>query len=268
MGGSPQTSGSSLPTKPASGEVLTEPDDDQDSAAILGRLTTVLDPELDQSIVELGFVRSLRVRDKHAEVGLQLPTSWCAMNFAFVMAEDVRKVLLRAEGIEQVTVRLGDHCAAAEIEAAVNEGKPFSAAFPGEGAAGLEGLRTTFLRKGFLVRQERLLHQLLETARSPEEISDLCVNDGPDVACAEVLRRYLDRRAELGLDCSPAAPLIVDQSGLPVAADRLKAYYHQIRTIRVSVEANGSFCRAVLAKRATSTTAAATTVRGETHVQA
>src|SRR5690349_19228545 len=101
---------------------------------------------------------------------------------------------------------------------------------------------------------------------SREEISRLRVSDCVESVRGRVLQRYLDRRVELGLDCSPSAPLIVDQSGLPIAADRLETYYHQIRTIRVSMEANGSFCRAVLAKRFTSTRSAATT-KGEARVQ-
>src|SRR5215472_16808348 len=126
-------------------------------AAILERLAQVLDPELDEPILDLGFVRGLRLRSGHAEVALRLPTSWCAVNFAFLMAEDVRHALLAVEGIRWVTVSLGDHCAANEIEAAVNNGQPFAVAFPGEAFGSLEALRLTFLRKGFLSPQERLL---------------------------------------------------------------------------------------------------------------
>jgi len=247
--------------------MLTEFDADQNSAVILARLATVLDPELDESIVELGFIHALRVYDRQAYVTLELPTSWCAMNFAFIMAEDVRKSLLTLDGIERVTVRLGDHCAAAEIEAAVNDGKPFSAVFPSEGGVGLTTLRITFLRKGFLVRQERLLHGLRKSGRSPDEISALCVSDGLREPGDEVVHRYLERRAELGMDCSPAAPLVVDQSGASVPAEQLDAYYQQIRTVRVSMEANGAFCRAVLAKRAASNQPSTTTNRGNAHVQ-
>jgi hypothetical protein len=60
--------------------------------------------------------------------------------------------VLTVEGVRRVTVRLGDHCAAEEIEAAVNDGRPFSEAFPGEGAGSLAALRLTFLRKGFCRR--------------------------------------------------------------------------------------------------------------------
>ena len=48
---------------------------DFDTTVILGQLAQVLDPELDESIVDLGFVRSVRLHSDHADVTLQLPTS-------------------------------------------------------------------------------------------------------------------------------------------------------------------------------------------------
>src|SRR5437899_6425316 len=189
-----------------------------DGTAILKRLEQVLDPELDESILDLGFVRALPLRSGHASVTLRLPTSWCAVNFAYLMAEDVRRALLTVEGIRQVTVRLGDHCAAEEIEAAVNDGRPFAEAFPGEGAGSLAALRLTFLRKGFLSRQERLLRELRDAGCSTASICALriggvAMQDDAIVirqpGCAPVeggsaatLQRYLERRAELALDCS------------------------------------------------------------------
>jgi len=59
----------------------------------------------------------------------------------------------------------------------------------------------------------------------------------------------LDRREELALDCSPATPLIVDLEGISFSADQLQTHYEAIRTVRVALEANGSFCRAVLSTR-------------------
>src|SRR5271169_6090599 len=233
-----------------------------DGSAVLQRLEQVLDPELDESILDLGFVRSLQLRSGHAKVALRLPTSWCAVNFAYLMAEDVRHALLSVAGIHEVTVGLGDHCAAAEIEAAVNEGRPFAEAFPGEGAGSLEALRLTFLRKGYFGRQERLLRELREAGCSHQTICSLrlgevstrddaivirrpgcaLVKSGP----AAVLQRYLERRAELALDCDRSAPLIVDLEGEPFSAERLHAHYQAARTMRVAMEANGSFCRALL----------------------
>jgi hypothetical protein len=53
-----------------------------DGSALLERLARVLDPELDESILDLGFVRSLELHSGHASVALRLPTSWCAVNFS------------------------------------------------------------------------------------------------------------------------------------------------------------------------------------------
>jgi metal-sulfur cluster biosynthetic enzyme len=236
-----------------------------DGTAILEQLDHVLDPELDESILQLGFVRALQVDAGHATVVLQLPTSWCSVNFAYLMADDVRRALLTVEGIARVTVRLSDHCAAATIEAAVNAGQSFTAAFPGEASENLDTLRLTFLRKGFLGRQERLLHALRHAGYTPEAICALRLSDalGPEGVCrlwappqaqgehclALTLQRYLTRRAALGLDCTPMAYLIVDLDGQPLSAAGLQAYYQTVRTVRVAMEANGSFCSALLAVR-------------------
>ena len=80
-----------------------------DGEVILAALSEVLDPELDEPVLELGFIRSLEVQEGHATVTLGLPTSWCAANFAYIMAEDIRRALLGVDHIEDVTVRLGDH---------------------------------------------------------------------------------------------------------------------------------------------------------------
>jgi metal-sulfur cluster biosynthetic enzyme len=232
-----------------------------DGSAILERLGQVLDPELDEPILDLGFVRSLELHSGHAKIALRLPTSWCAVNFAYLMAEDVRRTLLAVDGIRRVTVRLGDHCAAAEIEAAVNDGRPFAEAFPGEGAGSLEALRLTFLRKGYFSRQERLLRELRAAGCSTAAICVLRIGDvtvqgdmmvirppadAPvEIRSGAVLQRYLQRRAELGIDCSLVASLIVDLENKPFS-ERLQQHYETIRTLRVALEANGAFCRAVL----------------------
>lgn len=233
-----------------------------DGTVLLERLQPILDPELDEPILQLGFVQSLHVHDGHATIVVQLPTSWCAANFAYMMADDIRRALLTVEGIDDVTVRLCDHFAAEAIETAVNAGKPFAEAFPGEGCGSLTALRVTFLHKGFTSRQERLLRDLRAVGFLPEDICTLRVGDvvvqgdvcvvqraghAPiEVGSAETLCRYLARRAELGFTCAATAPLIIDLRGHPVAVERLQAYYQAARTVRVSLEANGVFCRTLL----------------------
>jgi metal-sulfur cluster biosynthetic enzyme len=144
-----------------------------DGAALRERLAQVLDPELDEPILDLGFVRSMRIDAGHVHVALRLPTSRFARNFAYLMAEDVRRALLGLAGIDAATVGLGDHRAAAEIEAVVNAGRPFAEAFPGEGGGDPVALRRNFLRKGFLVRQERQSRELRALGCEPPVICAL-----------------------------------------------------------------------------------------------
>jgi metal-sulfur cluster biosynthetic enzyme len=65
-----------------------------DREVILKRLDRVLDPELDQSVLELGFIEAIEAENGHLTVETQLPTSWCSPNFAYMMAEDIRRELL------------------------------------------------------------------------------------------------------------------------------------------------------------------------------
>ena len=57
-------------------------------------LGTVIDPELDEPITDLGFVRSLACHPSlNVKVHLRLPTSFCSPNFAYLMASDAKDVL-------------------------------------------------------------------------------------------------------------------------------------------------------------------------------
>ena len=233
--------------------------------AILDRLDSVLDPELDESILSLGFVRAMHEENGHLTIELHLPTHWCAANFVYIMAFDARQELLKIDGIERVTVRLPDHFASNAIEAGVNAGSYFAEAFPDEATENLDQIRDLFLRKGYTKRQEGFLRQLISAGFSFKEISALRIEDvrfdeaycrvcrsKPQedyVGPAGEARRYLERRAALDLDCSPSGPLMTDLRDKPIPADGLEDYLIRARTVRVSMEANGSFCAAVLQSR-------------------
>ncbi|HEY2528264.1 MAG TPA: hypothetical protein VGJ20_10005 [Xanthobacteraceae bacterium] len=133
---------------------------------------------------------------------------------------------------------------------------------PKPSPARLEALRLTFLRKGFYVRQERLLRDLRAAGCAPAticalQLGEMSIQDemivirqpgcAPiEAGSAVILQGYLERLAELRLDCDNAAPLIVDLEGKPFSPERLHAHYEAARTVRVAMEANGSFCRAML----------------------
>lgn len=235
--------------------------------AILKQLDRVLDPELDQSVLKLGFIKSIEAKNGHLTVETQLPTSWCSPNFAYMMAEDLRRELLSVDSIQEVTVRVQDNVVSAAIEAGVNSGKTFDEAFAGEAFEGLGDLKGLFLRKGYVKRQEALLRRLRD-ADLPFEaicalrIQDVSYQDGVALLTSQdgsvmriepdtIVRDYLERRAQIDLDFRPESALFVDLSGKAVSAEGLQKYLIYARTVRLSLEANGSLCSALLdAKKA------------------
>ena len=226
-----------------------------DADAVLQGLDRVLDPELDESVLSLGFVESVTGDESGSvTVELRLPTYWCAANFSYLMASDVRRELSGLAGVRAVTVKLNEHFASREIEDGAGPGKTFAEAFPGSGPDTLEQTRQIFLRKGFFTRQEKLLRALKQSGLSFDEIAALRVNDvsGSGGRCqtdARTVSRYLERRWELGLDCSDSARLIVDVTGRAIPAEELETYYIRARTTRLAMEANGSLCLAMLQSR-------------------
>ena len=191
--------------------------------------------------------------------------TWCSPNFAYMMAEDIRAALVSIHRVRQVTVRLQDHFAAEQIEAGVNAGEPFQDAFPDEALGDLQELRLYFLQKGFLKRQERLLRGLRQAGWSFPEIAALQVGDletqgeacrirrkdgsRSEVDCAQAATRYLERRSQLGFDCSPTAVLVTDTRENPISSEKMREHFVMTRTIRVAQDANGSMCCALLAAR-------------------
>ena len=217
---------------------------------VLARLDRVLDPELDESVLALGFVERVDGDESgNVTVALRLPTYWCAANFSYLMASDIRNQLLDLEGVNSVTVKLGEHFAGREVERGAGPGMSFGEAFPEGGPDTLEETRRIFLVKGYYSRQERLLQALKRAGLSFEEMAALSVAGVPDTVDQRVATRYLERRDELGLECSAASPLVVDVKGAPVAADELEAYYVRARTTRLAMEASGSLCSAMLQSR-------------------
>lgn len=72
-------------------------------------LDAVLDPELDEPITDLGFVHTVDVDGGRVTVHLRLPTSFCAPNFAYLMASDAKDVLTALPWTTEVVVMLDDH---------------------------------------------------------------------------------------------------------------------------------------------------------------
>ncbi len=211
--------------------------------AVLGALSGVRDPELDEPVTDLGFVSDLRISDAAVSVRLRLPTYFCAPNFAYLMVADARDAVLAVPGVRRASVVLEDHYASDEL----NNNAAFDDAFPGETVGpNLDELRTTFRRKSFVSRQEQLCRALIGDGRSARELAQMRLGDVPPSGEFET---YLDRRAELGLDVSRDAPLVVDPDGRRVPEEAVIQHLRFARTVRVSIEGNAGLCRGLLETR-------------------
>jgi metal-sulfur cluster biosynthetic enzyme len=215
---------------------------------VLAALDRVIDPELDEPVTALRFVRSVEV-DPGGEVRivLRLPTPQCAPNFAFLMAADARKVVRPLLGVRRVSVLLEDHYTGEEINGALGRGEGFTGAFPGETEDDdLEALRGLFQRKALIARQSTICEALLAAGASAEQVLAMRVGDLPDRPEA---RRGLELRAALGLGTASDAPAFVLASGEPVVVDQLQRWLRMARLVRTSLEANGGICRSLLQAR-------------------
>ncbi|GAA2894121.1 iron-sulfur cluster assembly protein [Streptosporangium fragile] len=212
-------------------------------------LATVRDPELDEPITELGFVSAAEVREGHVSVRLRLPTYFCAPNFAYLMVADARDAVRAVPGVVSADVRLEDHFASDEINAGVAESAGFAGSFPGDACAELDELRLTFRRKAYLASLDRLCTRLAAEEPQPARLRLGDVPESPELA------GLLRRRAELGLDCSPESPLLLDERGEPIPAEQAQLRLRFARTVRVSIEGNAGLCRGLLRTRYPESTA-------------
>ncbi|HWE08968.1 MAG TPA: iron-sulfur cluster assembly protein [Solirubrobacteraceae bacterium] len=215
---------------------------------VLAALAEVHDPELDEPITTLGFVRSCDVTaEGDVDVVLRLPTPQCAPNFAFLMAADARNVVRRLPQFRTVSVRLEDHYTGREINDAVGRGEGFTGAFPGETADDdLDALRELFVRKALVGRESRLCEALLAGGAAVDEVAALRIADLPDTRDAQ---RCVELRRRLGISCGADAPAFVLPTGEPVRARELERWLRTARLMRMSLEVNGGICRSLLRSR-------------------
>ena len=219
-----------------------------DTAEVLAALDGVRDPELDESVTSLGFVTSCSVSvGGVADVRLRLPTYFCAPNFAFLMVADAYDAVSGVEGVRRTEVVLEDHFASDAINGGIAARSGFVESFGALAAGELDELRADFVRKAVLAGTDRVCRPLLGAGRTTDELAELTLGDVPPSADRERLR---SRRAELGLPSGDAAPLLIDAtSGEAIGAQALPLHLRRARLTRVSVEANGGVCRALLSER-------------------
>ncbi|MER6991305.1 iron-sulfur cluster assembly protein [Saccharopolyspora hirsuta] len=212
-------------------------------------LDEVLDPELDEPITDLGFVRSLEASATGVvTVHLRLPTSFCAPNFAYLMASDAKDVLRALPGVAAVEVVLDDHHDSELINRGLRADAGYRGTFGDEAEEDLEELRLTFRRKAHAAAMERCLATLLKAdpELAEEDLAEISIADLPD---APTTRSLLKRRADLGLTTDPSAPVLVDDRGRPRPRDEVPFQLRFARAVRISIEGNAHFCRGLLRTR-------------------
>lgn len=219
------------------------------SDQVIGALATVMDPELDEPITELGFVRSVAIRDGGVSVHLRLPTSFCSPNFAYLMASDSLDALRLVEGIGQVEVFLDDHHDSNKINAGLAANAGYIGTFGSEASESLDELRLVFQRKAHTASMERAVSALLAlTEVTIEDLPRITLADLPPGRIKDALLR---RRVDIGLGVRPTDPVVVDDGGAVVPEAELPLRLRFAKSVRISMEGNAHFCRGMLATRYT-----------------
>ena len=212
-------------------------------------LNAVMDPELDEPITALGFVRSLAVSPGgNVKVHLRLPTSFCSPNFAYLMASDAKDVLRSLEWTRQVTVELDDHHDSDIINAGLSADAGYRGTFGHEAEESLDELRETFRRKAHTAAMERCLTALLraDPQRPESALADVRLADLPG---DQITHALLGRRRALGLSTAPDALVMVDHHGRGYAPDDVPLALRRARSTRISIDGNAHFCRGLLRTR-------------------
>lgn len=225
----------------------------QRQAQIWACLERVTDPELDESVTELNFVTHAEIDEANCvHIGFRLPTYWCAANFSFLMADDIRRAIDALDWVEGVSVVIGEHMYADKINAGLAKGLTFQETFGAEADGDLEELRQTFLVKAYKRRQLALLNHLTAAGHAIAAILALSLAELDclplDEAGEKLRRRYLERRGVVGAT-TPDALAFITAEGTRLKPETYAAYVAGLRRVGVNAEFNGALCRGLLAAR-------------------
>ena len=222
-------------------------------AEVWRRLETVTDPELDEPVTALEFVTRADVDANNCvHIEFRLPTYWCAANFSFLMADDMRSAVKELPWVAEVSVVLGEHMCADKINAGLARGLNFQETFGAEADGDLDELRRTVLLKAFQRRQAALLARLVETGRDAARLVEMTLDELADLevdeAGSRLRTRYLERRSIVS-DSPTSSRAFVDADGDPLQAETLSTYVRMLRRVDVNAEFNSALCRGLLHAR-------------------
>lgn len=87
---------------------------------IFDALTSIVDPEINVSIMELQLVDNVDIENGNIKIDLHLTSPFCPAVFGFKIAQDVRDNVGKIEGVEKVLVNVSNHFMAEAINKQVN----------------------------------------------------------------------------------------------------------------------------------------------------
>lgn len=226
--------------------------------AIRSRLDRVMDPELDQSLIELDYVDRITVRDGQVTIAFTLPTAWCSPAFAWMMATDARDEVESLPDTESVTIELRDHMHETEINRGVNERESFGSSFP-DADGGVAEIRATLDEKAMFARQHEAVEACREAGLTPEQIvglrrSDIELTDEGCVisvggirvvAATAPITDYLEKARASGHVTADADRLFLTPDGEPIPTDRFEMVQKRTRLAGVNMGSQGTVCEAL-----------------------
>jgi metal-sulfur cluster biosynthetic enzyme len=217
-------------------------------------LERVTDPEIDESVTKLEFVTRVDIEaGSRVRIEFRLPTYWCAPNFAFLMASDMRDAVEELPWVEEVLVELLDHFSAMLINRSVALKQDFRDAFPGETDGDLSQIRRTFLGKSYQRRQELLMRHALKSGidaswlirATLRELNELPLDE--EGGSLRNLYVFAWRRIHIGSEEEQLAFITIDRE--PLNLGELKDYLRLVAGVRRTADFNGLICRGLLAAR-------------------
>ena len=232
------------------------PVDDAQLNQVWARLDLVMDPELDEPVTDMGFIEAVSITAPGVvAVSFRLPTYWCSPNFAFLMAEGIKREIEALPWVHQAVVTLQDHMAADEMNAAINSGASFGSVFadlhPGED---LSELREKFDQKAFQRRQEVVIKALIAQGHSSQEVvcltlGDLDLTQFSDPEDSRQRGRYIALLLAKSLAANPGDRAFPTYQGAAITAEGFKTYMGLLRSVRINMEFSGSLCRGLKTSR-------------------